>query len=360
MEGGTGNRDTWENDAGSRAAGSSADSISPADAGFEAYGHRKTFHIDTGSANRKKVLITGADSYIGENFRRYAAEHYEKNFSIDTLDMRDSAWRETDFTSYDAVFHVAGIAHADVGKVFEKEEKKYYAVNTDLAIETARKAKAEGVKQFVFMSSMIIYGEAERIDEHTIPKPQNVYGNSKWLADKGIRKLSSEGFKVAVLRPPMIYGKGSKGNYPRLSRFVKKVPVFPAVKNIRSMLYIGNLCEFVCLLVLSGEGGIFFPQNKTYTQTSTMVTLIGKYTYRPVWSIRALNLVVSIAKRMSNGKIRKLIDKVFGNSYYDQSLSIYNGLNYQKYTLEESIRLTEGFRHRTHRSRIGLTKWIKK
>ena len=200
----------------------------------------------------KKVLITGAGSYIGTSFEDYAAEKYPEDLTIDTIDMVDGTWREYDFRPYDIVFHVAGIAHADIGNVDEETKQKYYAVNTDLAIETAEKAKAQGVKQFVFMSSAIIYGDSaplgkrKRITKATRPHPANFYGDSKWKADRGIRKLADDSFTVTVLRPPMIYGKGSKGNYPTLSKMAKKLPVFPKVMNERSMLYIENLCEFLC------------------------------------------------------------------------------------------------------------------
>ena len=83
----------------------------------------------------KKVLITGANSYIGVNFEKYANEHYSSELSIETIDMIDGGWREKDFSGYDTVFHVAGIAHADIGNVSEEVKAKYYAINTDLAIE---------------------------------------------------------------------------------------------------------------------------------------------------------------------------------------------------------------------------------
>ena len=197
--------------------------INPADVGFEDYGHKKSFHINKESD--KSVLITGARSYIGESFAEYVKKHYP-NIKCDTLDLRDPLWKDKDLGSYDAVFHVAGIAHADTGKTSEAEQETYYAVNTDLAIEVAKKAKRDGVKQFVYMSSMIIYGGQEYINEYTLPKPENFYGNSKWLGDRGVRAEATEQFHVAVVRAPMIYGRGSRGNYPLLAKLAKKLPVF--------------------------------------------------------------------------------------------------------------------------------------
>ncbi len=339
VEGGTGELKRKEKKSES---GEAENRVTPEEAGFEDYGHRKHFNIDTSEKNKKRVLITGAGSYIGESFENWTKEHYPVNFAIDTLDMQDLSWREADFSSYDAVFHVAGIAHADIGKVSEEEKKKYYAVNTDLAIETARKAKAEGVRQFVFMSSMIIYGDSapygkeKVIDEHTLPAPANFYGDSKWQADKGVRALADESFRVAVLRPPMIYGKGSKGNYRTLEKLAKKLPVFPDVENRRSMLYIDNLCEFLCKLMLSGEGGVYFPQNGEYTKTSEMVREIAEAAGKRIRLTKLLKPAVAAGSHVP-GKISGLVDKAFGNSVYDQRLSKYEGLEYQHIDLKTSI-----------------------
>lgn len=293
----------------------------------------------------KKVLITGANSYIGVSFDNYVKEHYASDLNIDTVDMIDGSWREKDFSSYDVVYHVAGIAHADVGNVSDEVKTKYYAINTDLAIETAKKAKADGVKQFVFMSSAIVYGDSapygktKRITADTEPKPANFYGDSKWQADKGVRELADESFTVTVLRPPMIYGKNSKGNYPTLAKMAKKLPIFPDVKNERSMLYIENLCEFLSQVMIRGEGGIFWPQNAEYTRTSDMVKIIGEVSGHKVRVSKAWNWAVGLASHIP-GKIADLTNKAFGNLSYDKNMSNYD-FNYQVVNLKESIMRTE-------------------
>lgn len=295
----------------------------------------------------KRVLITGANSYIGMSFERWVKEHYGKEISVDTVDMIDASWRNESFTQYDVIFHVAGLAHADVGKVSEETKQFYYKINRDLAIETANKAKHDGVKQFIFMSSMIIYGESAGVSNKkvvtmkTIPEPANFYGDSKWQADKGVRQLNDDLFHVAVVRPPMIYGKGSKGNYPVLAKLARKMPVFPIIKNERSMLYIDNLCEFLCLLILSGEAGIYFPQNKEYVQTSEMVRMIASIHQHKIIFTKVLNLFVWIAAHIP-GKISGLANKAFGNMVYDKNMSKCFEGKYQIYDLNKSIRCTEG------------------
>lgn len=288
----------------------------------------------------KRILITGANSYIGTCFERYM-QAFADEYTVDTVDMIDGTWRKKDFSCYDAVFHVAGIAHSDNGKISEEKAKLYYAVNTDLTVETAKKAKADGVKQFIFMSSAIVYGNSaplgktKMITADTPVTPANCYGDSKVQAENGILPLSDESFKVVVLRPPMIYGKDSKGNYPTLVKFAKKLPLFPYVKNERSMLYVQNLTEFIRLMIANEESGIFFPQNAEYTNTSEMVKRIGKAHGKKVRLVKGFGWALKLL-----GCFTGLIDKAFGSLTYDQAMSEYKE-NYRKFSLSESIEATE-------------------
>lgn len=304
--------------------------------------------VDTSSV--KKVLITGAGSYIGESFTSYASNNYPA-LEVTSIDMLDGSWKKADFSSYDIVYHVAGIAHADVGNVSEETKEKYYKVNTDLAVDVAEKAKAEGVKKFIFMSSMIVYGDSapygkkKVIDENTVPHPANFYGDSKLQADVAVRDLANDKFKVVVLRPPMIYGKGSKGNYPTLAKLAKKLPVFPKIENERSMLHIDNLCELLCQIMLVKEVKenevVLIPQNVEWTKTSEMVREIADVGGKSIKLLKVLNPAVWLGSKVP-GKIGGLVNKAFGNSCYAHEISVYEGIDYQKIDLKESIRRTEG------------------
>lgn len=287
----------------------------------------------------KKILITGKDSYIGVSFENYIRQF--DGYSVETVDMIDGSWRNMSFAQYDVVFHVAGIAHSDFGKISEERKSIYYKVNTDLAIETAEKAKAEGVKQFVFMSSASVYGESapigkiKRITKDTQPSPANYYGDSKVQAEKGLELLKDGDFKIVVLRPPMIYGENCKGNYPTLSKFAKKLPIFPYVKNERSMLYVGNLTEFIKLMIDNNEDGVFFPQNAEYTNTSELVKLISQVHDKHLLLVKGFSWALKIMSKFTG-----LVNKAFGNLTYDMELSEYK-CNYRKYSLKESIEKTE-------------------
>ena len=288
----------------------------------------------------KKILITGANSYIGTSFENYMKQ-FADDYKIDTVDMIDGTWRENDFSEYDSVFHVAGIAHSDNGKISVEKGKLYYSVNTDLTIETAKKAKKDGVRQFIFMSSAIVYGDSAPIGKKKIitkdtpVSPANCYGDSKVQAENGIRALEDEKFNVVILRPPMIYGKGSKGNYPILAKIAVKTPVFPYVKNKRSMLYIDNLCEFVRLMITNEENGMFWPQNSEYSNTSELVQIIAKMHGKKLFLIKGFSFMLKLMSYAIG-----ILNKAFGSLQYDQSMSIYKE-EYRIINLENSIRITE-------------------
>lgn len=289
----------------------------------------------------KKILITGANSYIGTSFEKYIKTNYPDSYSVDTVDMINGSWREKSFADYDVVFHVAGIAHSDSGKISKEKEKLYYAVNTDLTVETAKKAKADGVRQFIFMSSAIVYGNSAPIGKKKIitrdtpVSPANCYGDSKVQAENGLRPLNDETFRGVILRPPMIYGKGSKGNYPTLSKYAQKLPFFPDVKNERSMLYIENLCEFVRLMVENEENGTFWPQNAEYSNTSEMVKMIAEAHGKRIRLVKGFDWLLKIL-----GHISGKVNKAFGNLTYEADISVYRN-RYACVTLAESIRYTE-------------------
>lgn len=285
----------------------------------------------------KNVLITGKNSYIGTTLKNWLEMEPEK-YTVDKISVRGNSWEKKDFSQYDTVVHVAGIAHQDTKA---DQEELYFKVNRDLTIEVATKAKNEGVNQFVFLSSMIVYGVSGKIGEEkmitmdTIPNPANFYGRSKLEAEEGITLLQDDQFNVAIIRPPMIYGKGSKGNYPLLAKFAKISPVFPNIENKRSMLYIENLTEFIRLVIENNDSGVFFPQNKEYVSTSQLVKCIRQVYKKKMYLTPLFNFVLTGASSKVN-----VVNKIFGDSCYDITMSKYKQ-NYNLYSFEESIVKTE-------------------
>ena len=236
------------------------------------------------------------------------------------------------------VFHVAGIAHVNAGR---KLKELYYSVNRDLAIEVARAAKAAGVRQFIFMSSQIVYHESrslrpEVLTAATKVNPNGFYGDSKLQAENGLRELECESFRVCILRPPLIYGPNAKGNFLRLMRLAKKTPIFPAWHNKRSMLYVDNLAEFVKQAILRGLGGTYCPQNRELVDTVDVVRFFAKASGRRVWVTRLLNPFVWLGSL-----VLQPINKMLGTYYYAPEMSRMD-FDYQLVGFEESLDRTIG------------------
>lgn len=286
----------------------------------------------------KKVLITGANSYIGVSVEKWLLASNgtvtDEKFEVDTVDTMNDAWKKADFTKYDVVFHVAGIAHVD-----PKPEMAslYYKVNCDLTVEIAKWAKEAGVKQFVFMSSKIVYKSSKDLKDHVVtlqtePKPNDFYGDSKLKAEQGLNALACDTFKVANLRPCMIYGSNGKGNFPRLVWLAQKTPVFPAWHNKRSMLYIDNLCEFVKQIILHECGGTFYPQNRELVDTVEVIRYFAKKYNHKMWICSVFNPLVWLG-----AKCLKPVSKMFASSYYDPAMSKYD-FEYQIVGFEDSLK----------------------
>ena len=281
----------------------------------------------------KKILITGAGSYVGENVRKYILSS-SSDFQIDAVDTMGDNWKKADYSQYDVVYHVAGIAHVNADP---KMEALYYKVNRDLTIEVAKHAKAAGVKQFIFMSSQIVFHESqslktEVLTAQTKENPNGFYGDSKLQAELGIKPLEDENFKVCILRPCMIYGPNAKGNFPRLAKLACKTPIFPCWHNKRSMLYIDNLAEFVKQAVLRELSGTYYPQNRELADTVEIIRFFAKAAGYKMWITRLLNPFVWLGSF-----VLQPINKMFATYYYDPEMSKMD-FDYQLVSFEESLK----------------------
>ena len=273
----------------------------------------------------KKILITGANSYIGDAVKSYL-NRYDDKYNVRIKDTVDWVPEISDFSGVDVVFNVAGIAHI---KETNKNKMLYYKVNRDLVIDIAKAAKSGGVKQFILLSTMSVYGLLSGyIDKKTLENPQNAYGKSKQDADYKIKKLRDVNFKFACIRPPMVYGRGCKGNYQRLRNFALKSPIFPDYDNKRSMIFIGNLCSFIKDVIDNEKDGVFFPQNAEYINTSEMVKMIALNHNKRIVLTKIFNPIINLLSI-------DIMNKVFGDLIYEPVDRV------DTYSFEESMRLTE-------------------
>lgn len=278
-----------------------------------------------------KILITGKNSYVGTSLERWL-ENFGDCYLTESISLKDDSWRNKDFSYYDVVIHVAGIAHI---KETKENADVYFKVNRDLAFDVAQKAKRENVKQFIFFSSMSVYGiNTGIINQDSLAKPKSYYGKSKLEAEELISSIGNDDFKVAIIRPPMIYGKHCKGNYIKLSKISTKTLVFPDIKNKRSMIYIDNLCEFIRKLIDSNSDGLYFPQNQEYVCTSDLVREISESHDKKMFFTKVFNPIFKILNL-------DILNKVFGDLIYEKSMSSHLKYEYTLVNFKDSVKATE-------------------
>jgi UDP-glucose 4-epimerase len=255
--------------------------------------------------NMLNIIIIGENSYIGNSFEDFARE----KFNIKKVSSRGNAWKSADFSGCGCVLYCAGIAH-----VKNAGNTLYFTVNCDLALEIAKKAKAEGVVQFIYLSSAAVYNynnQPGEINADTPAVPLEAYGQSKLKAENELKKLQNHNFLVTLIRPPMVYGAGCRGNFQRLLKLAKIFPVFPDINNRRSMIYIDNLSYFIAWAVQNRQAGIFFPQNAQHVNTSGLFKSIRAHLDKKTHLTRIFNPGIRLfSKRIST------LDKLFGDFAY--------------------------------------------
>ena len=284
-----------------------------------------------------RVLITGKDSYIGLNIRSCLEKH---NYSVDEADMLTDAWKDYDFSNYETVIHVAAVVHENAKS---SDWEKFKKVNVQLVKDVVAKAKAEGVKQFIFFSTMAVYGQDKKlpkgnvINKDTPILPTSMYGKSKYMAEQILEDLADDNFKVAVLRPPNVYGKNCPGNYIAAFRTItKKLPFFPyAYSNSKqSFIYIENLSNLVRLIIENKSCGIFMPQDDFIPNTNDLLEMIAKATNNKIRFSKFLGFFVRIFRFVP------LVNKLYGGVSYDECMSDSFDCKYRVVSFEEGIKKT--------------------
>lgn len=210
---------------------------------------------------KKTLMITGASGFIGSNF----IERYKDKYNIISVDLLKVKPEELNFKNVDCVLHLAALVHQMNGAPREK----YFEVNTELTKRIAEESKKQGVKHFVFYSTVKVYGYDGDLYNHNIILNENSpcnpkndpYGESKWEAEKILKNLEDENFKVGIIRPPMVYGKGVKGNMESLIKLIQRLPILPFnyTKNKRSLVNIENLMYLTSLVINKEAQGVFLP-----------------------------------------------------------------------------------------------------
>jgi len=281
-----------------------------------------------------KLLITGSTGFVG----RYFINKYKDKYKIKSFSFLKNDFNTLDCGDVDIVFHLSALVHQMGGA----SAKEYERVNVTQTLKLAKKAKGSGVKHFVFMSTVKVYGEETeyKYSENSICNPDDEYGKSKLRAELELQKLEDENFKVSIIRTPIVYGYGVKANIKNLVNLVNKVPILPfgGIENKRSMVYIGNLCHLVDVVVEQKKAGIFLASDNEPLSTTKLIELIAKN----------LNKKVYLIKIPFFESLLKLVKPSFHKRLYG-SLEVDNSITKEKldlknpYTIEEGIKLMLNF-----------------
>ena len=279
------------------------------------------------------ILIIGKTGYVSKCFQSYIKQF--SDIEITAISVRNVEWKKMNFSRYHAVFNAIGLAHDNARK---GTDKQFRYLNVELPVQIAEKAKKDGVKTFIHMSSMIVYGENANVEnqslinEKTEPNPAGIYGMSKLEGEKALLTLNDKSFNVAIIRAPLVYNENATDNFKRLKDFALTYSIFPKIDNMRSMLYADNLCELVRLIVVENGSGYYYPQDEDYYCTSKLVKDIANTAGKKMHLTKIFNLPIYIfSKRIL------LIRKVFGSLAYDNTISEAFEGRYRIVCYEEAI-----------------------
>jgi len=275
---------------------------------------RETESIKAQAGSPTSLWMTGATGFIGQAL--LAAWQSRPGWDLRAVSLRRTPVEELE-GPVDAVLHLAGLAH----RVNGAPESEYQRVNVALTLALARRARELGARQFLFISTVKVYGEfslhGSPLTEDSPCLPLDAYGRSKAEAEEGLRALADETFVVTILRLPLVCGPGVKGNLQRLIELVRKVPILPlgGIENRRSLLTLATLRQALERLIESRMGGTFLITDHPALSTTEIVTRIGRANGRvplllplPTWS-----------RHLVEACRPALADRIFGSLELDDS-----------------------------------------
>jgi len=278
----------------------------------------------------RRILITGADSFIGTNYM-----HYSEYKTVDEISLLDCEPEDVDFSNYDVVIHLVAIVHQSQSI----PDAEYYKINRDLCIRVAKEARSSGVGQFVFLSTVKVYGDFIPGNgpwhEYSTCNPTDGYGKSKYEAEVKLKQLETKDFTVSIIRTPLVYGQGVKANMYNIIRLINNLPVLPlgGIENKRNFTYIENLVALLDLIIKESAAGIFIAMDEGSMSTTQLVRYISKALNKKRYLIPLPGFIV----RLGTKSMPKVFDRLFGsfelnNSHTKQILGFS-----PPYTTEEGI-----------------------
>lgn len=278
-----------------------------------------------------RILIIGTNSFIGTNFQRLS-----KFEDVDSISLIEKTPEEICFENYDVVLHLAAIVH-QTNKI---QDREYYKINRDLCLRVAEYSKKAGIKQFVFLSTVKVYGEhgldSKVMNENSECFPEDTYGKSKYEAELGLKYLEDASFTVSIVRTPLVYGEGVKANMLKILQLVEKLSILPFGKlnNRRSITFVGNLIGFIDRIIEKRASGIFIAMDENSVSTTELVSYLAKSFNKKVILFKLPELLKKIGYKI----FPNIFDRLFGSLEFDNTFTK-RELNYKPViSTEQGIR----------------------
>jgi len=252
----------------------------------------------------KRILLTGASGFIGKRYLLYNSSIYD----LTSISLRETQVEQINFNGIDTIVHLAGMAH-QMNKI---DDQIYFDINHDLTLKLATAAKKAGVPHFIFISTVKVFGEEtstnKSFTESSICSPTDPYGKSKFLAEQGLTKLIDKDFAVAIVRPPLVYGPGVKGNMLRLLKLSIKGRTLPfgKIDNQRSMVFIDNLIELINSITNQKASGVYHAGDAQALSTSKLVSHINLHMDNNARLIKLNSFFLRILRWLKPGLVQRL------------------------------------------------------
>jgi nucleoside-diphosphate-sugar epimerase len=266
-----------------------------------------------------KVLITGANSFIGKNFKKYSKYSDQKEVCLLSCPIES-----INFEGYNIVLHLAAIVHISD----RLPESEYFKINRDLCLEVAKRAKSNGVNHFIFLSSSKVYGSQggkEVLNENSDCFPDDSYGKSKYEAEILLKELEDFSFTVSIIRTPIVYGEGVKANMLSIMKLIDTVPILPfkGLDNKISITFVGNLVGLIDCIIEKRSSGTFIALDEKPLSTNELVKYISKYLGKKIYLFTLPRFLV----RLTSSFFPREMDSLF-NSFTLDNLKTREELGY--------------------------------
>jgi len=276
----------------------------------------------------KNILLTGSNGFVGS----YFVDKYKDKYNIKTFSFRNDDFEALQLDSIDVVFHLSALVH-QMGRASASEYEKVNVIQT---LDLAKKAKKSGVKYFIFMSTVAVYGiDYGVINERSNCNPTTDYGKSKLKAEQKLQILEDDNFKITIIRPPIVNGYNAPGNIKNLINLIKKIPILPFanIKNKRSMVYVGNLCHLVDTIIEKQEKGVFLASDDKAINTTRLIKHIAKNLDKKVYLVEVpfFETMLKLVKPFLHKRLYGSLE--VDNSKTKEKLNLTN-----PYSVEDGIR----------------------